>query len=242
LERVALVTGASRGIGRATGILLGKRGFKVAIHFRENRSKAEEVLREIGGRGKIFQADLTDPKEAVKLADQVLSEFGEVHILVNNAGVSTHYDLEELPLDEWERSLTIHLTSPFILVKKLAPSMKKAGWGRIVNISSLRAMTGSSKGPHYAASKAGIIGLTKSLALILSPYGITVNAVAPGYTRTDMTMQYLKEREKEISSQIPLRRVAEPEEVARVIAFLCSDDASYITGETILVNGGIYMD
>lgn len=243
-RKVALVTGASRGIGRATSLLLGENGFKVGIHFNKNKEKALEVLDRIkkgGGDGEVFQADLTNPEEIKSLAIKAIKKFGTVHALVNNAGFSTHYGLEELPLDEWQRSLEIHLTAPFLLSQMFAPLMKKAGWGRIVNISSLRAMTGSSHGPHYAAAKAGIIGLTKSLALELSPFGITVNAVAPGYTRTDLTKPYLKEKEKEIIKAIPLRRVAEPREVAEVVAFLCSDKASYITGETILANGGIYM-
>ncbi len=242
--RVALVTGASRGIGRATALLLAKRGFDVAVHYRDNEEGAKKVLEHVtdrGVRGEIFKADFSKLEEIELLAESVLGKFGVVHVLVNNAGYSSHFDLVELSVDEWERSIRVHLTAPFLLSKKLSPKMKEEGWGRIVNVSSLRAFTGSRKGPHYASSKAGIIGLTKSLAIILSPFGITVNAVAPGYTRTDMTMPYLKEKEEEIANSIPLKRVAEPIEVAQVIAFLCSEDASYINGETILVNGGIYM-
>lgn len=243
--RVALVTGASRGIGRATALALFRRGYHLALHYARNKERAQEVRRAIekdGGVAYLFQADLRIPKEAQILAKEVIDKFGRVHALVNNAGFSTHFDLEDLPLEEWNACMTVHLTSPFILIQHLSPSMKEIGWGRIVNISSLRAMTGSSRGPHYAASKAGIIGLTKSLALTLSPYGITVNAVAPGYTRTDMTRSYLEKIEEELKKSIPLRRIAEPEEIAEVIAFLCSDKASYITGETILVNGGVFMD
>ena len=243
-KKVALVTGASRGIGRATALLLAREGFEVGIHFNKNREGALDVLnmiRSSGGKGEIFQADLTESSQIKSLAEEVIGKFEVVHALVNNAGFSTHFDFENLPLEEWDRSLEIHLTAPFLLSQYFSPYMKKAGWGRIVNISSLRAFTGSAHGPHYAAAKAGIIGLTKSLALSLSPFGITVNVVAPGYTRTDMTIPYLREKETEIAKTIPLRRVAEPEEVAEVIAFLCSERASYITGETILVNGGIYM-
>ncbi len=175
------------------------------------------------------------------MIETTVRELGGLHILVNNAGYSSHGGIEQLSLDEWRRMLAVTLDGAFYCAKLAVPYMRQAGWGRIVNLSSLRAMTGSAHGPHYAAAKAGLIGLTKSLALELAPYNITVNAVAPGYTDTEMNRKSLAEKGEQIRASIPLRRIATPEEIASVIAFLCSEEASYITGETINVNGGIYM-
>ena len=244
--KIALVTGASRGIGAATALRLARDGCDVAVHYRDNRAGAEAVvdqIRALGRRAVALQAELGEPEQeqARELVERAAVELGGLQILVNNAGYSQHVELENLSLEDWERMLRVTLTAAFVCAQAAVPHMRKAGWGRIVNVASLRAMTGSDHGAHYAAAKAGLIGLTKSLALELARYNITVNAVSPGYTRTDMTRAALERHGPEIARKIPLGRPAEPEEIAAVVAFLASDGASYITGETINANGGIYM-
>ncbi len=241
---VALVTGASRGIGRAIALRLAREGYAVVINYLRNRDKAEQVAQEIrsqGGQAMAFQADVSSFSACEQMIRDVERMWAPVQVLVNNAGESTHYDPEALPPEEWDRILSVNLSAAFYLSRLVIPQMKERKYGRIINMASLRAMTGSAHGPHYAAAKAGIIGLTKSLALALGPYGITVNAVSPGYTRTDMTRKALETRGDQIRAQIPLRREARPEEIAAVVAFLASEEAGYITGETIQVNGGIYV-
>ncbi len=242
--RIALVTGASRGIGRAIALELARKGYGVAVNYHTHPGEAEEVVDEIARMGRkafAFPADVGDPEACERLVEEVVRELGPPLVLVNNAGYSSHFDIEALSPEELHRSFAVNLFAAFYLSRLVVPFMKSARWGRIVNISSLRAMTGSPHGPHYAAAKAGVIGLTKSLALALGPYGITVNAVAPGYTLTDMTRRALEEKGDQIRAQIPLRREAQPHEIARVVAFLASEEASYVNGETINVNGGIYV-
>jgi len=241
---VALVTGASRGIGRAIALRLAREGFAVVVNYLRNRDKAEQVAQEIraqGGQAMALQADVSSYEACEQMIRDVERMWAPVQVLVNNAGESTHYEPESLPPEEWNRILAINLSSAFYLSRLVIPAMKARKYGRIINLASLRAMTGSPHGPHYAAAKAGIIGLTKSLALALGPYGITVNAVSPGYTLTDMTRKALETKGDQIRAQIPLRREGRPEEIAAVVAFLASEEAGYITGETIQVNGGIYV-
>lgn len=243
-SRKALVTGASRGIGAATAIRLAQDGCDVAVNYRSNLEGAEEVVKQIeslGRRATALQADVGHPEQAKWLVGQAVRELNGLHILVNNAGYTQHADLEELKLADWERMVRVTLEAAFICAQVAVPQMKEAGWGRIVNVASLRAMTGSNHGAHYGSAKSGLLGLTKSLALELAPHNITVNAVSPGYAKTEMTRAALEKRGAEIAAKIPLGRAAEPEEIAAVIAFLASAEASYITGETINANGGIYM-
>ncbi len=239
----AIITGSSRGIGRATTIRLAQDGFKITVNYSKDEEGAEKTVRMVkdhGGEAFAVQADVSDPDDAKKLIERTVEEYDDLGVLVNNAGFSHHATLDELRYEDWQKGLDVNLTGSFNCIKAAAPEMKELGWGRIVNISSLRAMTGSDHGSHYASSKAGLLGLTKSLALELAPK-ITVNAISPGYTRTPMTRDALEEKEDKITEKIPLNRVAESPEIAGVISFLVSHDGSYITGETINANGGIYM-
>lgn len=239
----AIVTGSSRGIGRATAIRLAQDGFKITVNYsrdEEGAKKTVQTVEDHGGEAFSVQADVSNPDDTEKLVERTMEEYGDLGVLVNNAGFSHHATLDELSHEDWQKGIDVNLTGAFNCAKAAAPEMEELGWGRIVNICSLRAMTGSDHGSHYASSKAGLLGLTKSLALELAPE-VTVNAISPGYTRTPMTRESLEEKEDKITEKIPLDRVAEAPEIAGVISFLVSHDGSYITGETINANGGIYM-
>jgi len=239
----AIVTGSSRGIGAAIAKRLAKAGYGLAINYTENAERAEQTAEEIrkgGGRAIVVRADVADYDRVALLVEETAAAFGGIRIVVNNAGFSQHRSIEEMTIEDWNRSIAINLSGAFHTIKAALPYLKQEKWGRIVNICSLRAMTGSDHGAHYAAAKSGLIGLTKSLARELAPK-ITVNAVSPGYTRTDMTAKTLAEKGEEIYRTIPAGRAAEPDEIAALVAFLASEEAGYITGETINANGGIYM-
>jgi len=239
----AIVTGSSGGIGRATAVRLAQEGFKVTVNYLNSKEGAEETARMVedhGGEAIVVRADITRPAQVEELVEKTVQAYDDLGVLVNNAGLSEHGTIDQLDDEDWERVVGVNLSGAFNCAKAAVPEMKELNWGRIVNISSLRAMTGSDHGSHYASAKAGVIGLTKSLALELAPE-ITVNAISPGYTRTPMTRDSLEEKGEQIREKIPLNRVAEPPEIAGVVAFLASHDGSYITGETINANGGIYM-
>lgn len=244
MKRCALVTGGSRGIGAAAAVKLAAQGCDVALSYRTQRTAAEEVaaaIQRLGSRALILQADLADLEQARDLVHEAAEGLGGLHILVNNAGYVQRVPWEELSLEDWERMLTVGLTAAFVCSRHAVPYMREGKYGRIVNVSSLRALTGSAHGIHYAAAKAGLLGLTKSLALAVAPFGITVNAVCPGFVATEINQEALAARGDEIRAQIPLGRVATADEIAAVIAFLCSEEAGYITGETVSANGGIRM-
>ncbi len=239
----AVVTGASRGIGAAIALELARLGYGVCINYLASADSAERVVAAIereGGRALSFRADARDFDAVREMVDGAAGAFGGLRAIVNNVSSSAHATLDALSPADWNDAIAANLTSAFYTAKAALPHLRREPWGRIVSIASLRAMTGSDHGAHYAAAKAGLIGLTKSLALELAP-AITVNAISPGYTRTDMTRASLERDEERIVSHIPARRVAEPREIARLVAFLASEDAGYITGETINQNGGIYM-
>ncbi len=240
----AIVTGSSRGIGAAVARALARDGHAVAVNYVENARAAESVVASIasgGGRAAAFRADVSDADEAARLVAGARAAFGPVRVVVNNAGMSQRAAFGEMTRAQWDDGVRVNLSSAFFVTQAALADLVACGAGRIVNVCSLRAMAGSDRGAQYAASKAGLIGLTRSLARELGPSGVTVNAVSPGYTRTDMNAAAFAEREAEIAATIPLRRVAEPEEIAAVIAFLCSPAASYVTGEIVNANGGVQM-
>jgi len=239
----AIVTGSSRGIGAAIAKRLAKEGYGVSINYVSDSAAAASLAEEItvlGGRAITVRADVSDYDQVAHLVGETAKAFGGIRIVVNNAGLSQHRRIEEMTINDWNRAIAINLSGAFHTVKAALPHLKREEWGRIINICSLRAMTGSDHGAHYAAAKSGLIGLTKSLARELAPK-VTVNAISPGYTRTDMTARTLAEKGEEIYKSIPAGRAAEPEEIAALVAFLASKEAGYITGETINANGGIYM-
>jgi len=245
MNRVAIVTGGSRGIGAATVLRLAQMGYDVAFTYRVQAEKARALAEKVGGLGRRalpIKLDLAKLSRIKEVVDWVAEDFGEPVVLVNNAGYVQRIEPEKLSLEDWERMIRVSLTAPFLFIQAVVPHMKKAGFGRIVNVSSLRALTGSPHGVHYSAAKAGLLGLTKSFALALAPFGITVNAVCPGFVNTDINKEQLQTKGAEILRQIPLGRVADPAEVAALIGFLCSEEAAYITGATFSINGGLRMD
>lgn len=239
--RIALVTGASRGIGRAIAIRLAEEGCDVAVNYNTSKDAAQEVLMVIRGTGRrsvAVQADVASPEQVESMVTTVEGELGPVDILVNNAGIHKHHKSWKMSVEDWDRIIGVNLTGAYLTSRLLGPRMAERGWGRIVNISSIVADIGSDHEAHYTASKAGMHGLTKSLALELSPQGVTVNAVSPGWIRTDMTADVTEEEWDEALAEIPMGRIGEPEEIASVVAYLSSPESSYVTGQVLHVNGG----
>ncbi len=231
----ALVTGASRGIGRAIAAELARAGASVVVGYRSGRDEAEAVASEIGGRA--LQADVSSPEDAKRLVE----EAGDVDILVNNAGLTRDTVLARMSDDDWRTVIDTNLGSVFYTCRAVTrPMMKKRG-GAIVNLSSVVGVHGNFGQTNYAASKAGIIGFTKSLARELGSRGVRANVVAPGYVKTQLTDGLPEEATKLMVENTPLGRIAEPEEIAGAVRFLVSDEASFITGEVLLVDGGLGM-
>lgn len=239
--KVALVTGSSRGIGRATALMLARKGCNVVVNYVRNREKAEEVsevVRRLGGDSVAINADVSKYSEVKEMVEEVVRKFRRIDILVNNAGIiSRHTDIREVSEEEWDEIIDINLKGAFNCCKAVVPYMIKQGFGRIVNVSSIAGRSGGVAGVHYAASKAGLIGFTFSLACELAKYGITVNAVAPTAVETDM-LEALRGSLDRIISITPLGRIAKPEEVAHAILFLIEND--FVTAEVVDVNGGRY--
>jgi len=242
--RVALVTGGSRGIGRATCLALAARGAAVAVLCRSRLDLAEDVVKQInagGERGLALKANVLDPGAIKRSVHEVVSGLGRVDILVNNLGEMTDVLVADMKDEEWEQSLAVNLGSAFRYARECIPSMKERRWGRIINVSSQVAFTGSNNHAHYSAAKSGLLGFTFSLAKELGACGITANVVAPGRIVTDLLTERMAGREAEWIRQTPMKRFGQPEEVAGPIAFLASEDASYITGAVLNVNGGQLM-
>jgi 3-oxoacyl-[acyl-carrier protein] reductase len=241
-NKIALVTGSSRGIGSATAIALAEEGAKVVVNYEKNKEKAQDVVSQIlnlGGEAISLKADVSKSSDVENMRNQILEQMGPVSILVNNAGIHQHLKSWELSSEDWSRVLGVNLTSVFNCSKAFTPHMIQEKWGKIVNISSIIAYIGTDHEVHYAASKGGVVSATKSLALELAPYNIRVNAVSPGYIETDMTKFSNEEEKKFHLEKIPLKRLGDPREIADCVVFLCSDKSSYITGQVIQVNGGL---
>jgi 3-oxoacyl-[acyl-carrier protein] reductase len=239
----AVVTGSSRGIGAAVAERLAAAGYGVCINYVRGADRAADLVRRIesvGGRAFAFCADVASAVDAARLVEATAERYDGIRILVNNAGFSHHATVDELTQEDWDRALSVNLSAALHTVQAALPHLRTQPWGRVINVSSLRANTGSAHGLHYAAAKAGLLGLTRSLALALAPR-ITANAICPGYTRTDMTAKALAAQEGEIVARIPAGRVAEPEEIAALVGFLASPEAAYITGQTVSINGGLDM-
>jgi 3-oxoacyl-[acyl-carrier protein] reductase len=237
-RKIALVTGGSRGIGRATALALARAGAKVVVNYKSRTAEAEEVcseVRNLGGQAIAVQADVSISAQVDGMVQQVERQLGPVAVLVNNAGITRPQPLHEITERDWDEVLTVNLKSVFMVTQAVLPGMRAAKWGRIINLSSVAAQTGGVIGPHYAASKAGIIGLTHSYAALLAKEGITVNAIAPALIETDM----IRNNPRATPDLIPVGRFGTVDEVADVVVMLAAN--GYITGQTINVNGGWYM-
>lgn len=242
--KMALVTGSSRGIGRAIALELAKQGANVAVNYAGNEAKAEEVVQEIKGLGveaiKI-QANVADEADVKAMIKEVTKTFGGLHILVNNAGITKDNLLMRMKVEEFDDVIETNLKGAFLCTKTVTRQMMKQREGRIINIASIVGVSGNPGQANYVAAKAGMIGLTKSTAKELATRNILVNAIAPGFITTDMTDVLTEEQKTAVLSQIPMEKLGEPEDVAKVVSFLASDSAKYITGQTIHVDGGMVM-
>ena len=233
--KVALVTGGSRGIGRAIALELARAGAAVVVGYRSGADEAEAVAKEAGGRA--VQADVSDPEEAKRLVE----EAGDLDILVNNAGLTRDGLLARMPDDDWRAVIETNLSSVFYTCRAVTRGMMKKRAGSIVNVSSIVGVHGNWGQTNYGASKAGIIGFTKSLARELGSRGVRANVVAPGYVNTRLTDVLPEEAQQAMLANTPLGRLGEPEDIAGAVRFLCSDEAAFITGEVLLVDGGLGM-
>lgn len=242
--KIALVTGASRGIGRAIAVALAEQGAKVAVNYVGSSEEAQETLALIekaGSEGLLIEADVTDQVAVAAMADQVQQTYGRIDILVNNAGITKDTLLMRMQESDWDTVLAVNLKGAFLVTQAVTRYMRKQRAGRIVNISSVVGLMGNIGQANYAASKAGLIGLTKTCARELAARNIAVNAVAPGFVNTQMTASLSDKVKASLLAQIPFGRMAEPEEVANAVLFLASDAAGYITGQVLTVDGGMVM-
>ena len=244
--RVAIVTGAGSGIGAGIAGELADQGHRVALLDRtaESAEKIAGQIRESGGTAKAVSADVSDPAAVARAVDEVTAAFGPVGILVNNAGFAKDNTILDMPLEDWDAVVDTHLRGSFLMLKATAPAMREAGWGRIVNISSISALVDDERA-NYVAAKAGLEGLTRAAALDLAPHGITVNAVGPGMVQTAMTEvsaaragRTLEEHLRVQAKSIPRGRIGTPHDIARAVLFFTADDADFVTGQVIYVSGG----
>ena len=242
--RVALVTGASRGIGRAIAIELASRGALVAVNYQSNAAAADSVvsaIRAAGGEAHAIGADVSKAEEASALVKSTVEQFGGLDILVNNAGITRDGLLMRMSEDDWDAVQNTNLRGTFLVTKAAMRPMLRAKNGRIINITSVVGVMGNAGQANYAAAKAGIIGFTRAVAREVASRGITVNAVAPGFIATDITAGMTEAQIAAVMAQVPLGRIANPEDVASLVAFLAGDGANYITGQCIQVDGGMVM-
>ncbi|HAR4781156.1 TPA: 3-oxoacyl-[acyl-carrier-protein] reductase [Staphylococcus aureus] len=244
MTKSALVTGASRGIGRSIALQLAEEGYNVAVNYAGSKEKAEAVVEEIKAKGVdsfAIQANVADADEVKAMIKEVVSQFGSLYVLVNNAGITRDNLLMRMKEQEWDDVIDTNLKGVFNCIQKATPQMLRQRSGAIINLSSVVGAVGNPGQANYVATKAGVIGLTKSAARELASRGITVNAVAPGFIVSDMTDALSDELKEQMLTQIPLARFGQDTDIANTVAFLASDKAKYITGQTIHVNGGMYM-
>ncbi|MFZ5831965.1 MAG: 3-oxoacyl-[acyl-carrier-protein] reductase [Planctomycetota bacterium] len=242
--KTAIVTGGSRGIGRAVALALAEAGADVAIVYQNSRSAAAAVcgdVRNSGVRAWAYQANVAHEEETHEVVNAILQDFGRVDILVNNAGITRDKSFLKMPKAHWDEVLDVNLNGPVNVLRAVLPGMVEAGWGRVINVSSIVGQAGNFGQANYSAAKGAMISLTKTLAREMARKGITVNAVAPGFIETDMTKDLPAEALAAVQVATPLGRLGLPEEVAAAVVFLASPAASYITGQVIAVNGGLYM-
>jgi len=244
-DRVALVTGSGQGLGKAIAFAFAREGAKIAINdISFNATKAEETveeLRAMGVEAEVFLADVTKESEVDTMVEKVIERFGRIDILVNNAGINRDGLVHKGDLKNWSAVMDVNLTGPFLCTKAVLPSMRQNNYGRIVNISSLTARMGIFGTGYYATTKSGLIGLTKVTAVENTTKGITCNALAPGYIKTDMMMKYPEEVLNALVAKIPAGRLAEPSEIAEAAVFMAADTSSYITGAVLDINGGYFI-
>jgi 3-oxoacyl-[acyl-carrier protein] reductase len=243
-DKVALVTGASRGIGRAIALQLGQSGARVVVNYRGQQQAAEEVVAEIeaaGGTAAAVQADVARAEDIERLVKATLENYGQLHILVNNAGITRDNLLLRMKDSEWDDVMSTNLRGVYLLTKAALRPMTKARWGRIITVSSVAGLTGNAGQANYAAAKAGLIGFSKSVAREMASRNITANVIAPGFVETDITKDLGSDILNTALGHIPLGRLGQPDDIAGIATFLASDAASYITGQTFAVDGGMTM-
>jgi NAD(P)-dependent dehydrogenase (short-subunit alcohol dehydrogenase family) len=242
-EAVVVVTGASRGLGKSIAEELAGGGAKVVVNYSRSKEPAEELVDQIsesGGEAIAVQADVSDAQQAQKLIDQALERFNRVDVLINNAGINIDRTLRKLSVDDWDKVIQVDLNSAFYTVHAVLPHMTDQGGGKIINMSSFVGEAGNIGQANYSAAKAGLLGFTKTAAQELARFGITVNAIAPGFIETDMVANIPEEAKQKLRKQVPLGRFGKPEEVAKAVRYLI-EDGDYITGQSIDINGGIYI-
>jgi len=242
-EAVVVVTGASRGLGRAIAQEMARGGAKVVVNYSRSKEPAEELVNEIsesGGEAIAVQADVSDAEQAQKLIDEAMQEFNRVDVLVNNAGINIDRTLKKLSVEDWDTVIQVDLNSAFYTVHAVLPHMMEQGGGKIINMSSFVGEAGNIGQANYSAAKAGLLGFTKTAAQELARYGITVNAICPGFIETDMVANIPEEAKSKLLKTVPLGRFGKPNEIARAVAYLI-EDGDYITGQSLDINGGVYI-
>ena len=239
MAKTVLITGASRGIGAATAEIFADNGYNVIINYNKNHERAKQIASKTGGN--LIQADVSDIAQTEKMIDSIISEYGKIDVLVNNAGISVTGTFDSISDEDARRLFDVNIFGTFNCTKLVLPHMLRRKYGKIINVSSMWGQVGASCEVHYSASKSAVIGFTKALAKEVGPSGITVNCVSPGFISTDMTACYTKEEVNAICEEIPVGRTGSPYEVAQAVFYLASEQAAYITGQVLGINGGMIV-